>query len=100
MWVSSIKTSFANPNVLLCNFHALKFIRTLVSTAVTTVEIKALIFDKFKNVLYSNTEEIYKDLNDDFLSNIRDIEVRRSEKYVSFYDYYKKKIGKIVHTCG
>ena len=47
--IETIKRIFPVATVLLSVFHVLKFMKTLISTALTTVEIKKDIFIKFRS---------------------------------------------------
>ena len=60
--ISTLKRIFPSSTVLLCIFHALKYIRSLVATALVKQEEKGDIFAEFKKVLYSkSTEELNKE---------------------------------------
>ena len=80
---------FPDVVVLLCTFHVLKFMRSLITTALTTQEIKE-IFLKFRSLTYCPSQSLYEGLKKDFLDNIKDVQIRTNEKYVSFTEYYQK----------
>lgn len=46
--------------ILLCNFHVIKYLKNLISTALVTVEVKNDLMDKFKRVIYATSEEDYE----------------------------------------
>ena len=97
--IESIKKAFSEVTILLCVFYVLKYMRTLISTAVTRVEKQEAIFRKFKEVVYAHTEDIFMVNNSDFLTEIGDIEVRKNGKYTSLSDYYRKD-WRLVLQCG
>ena len=97
--IESIKKAFSEVTILLCVFYVLKYMRTLISTAVTRVEKQEAIFRKFKKVVYAHTDDIFKVINSDFLTEIGDIEVRQNGKYTSQSDYYRKD-WRLVLQCG
>ena len=86
--ISSLRKIFPNSTVLLCIFHALKYIRNLVSTALVRQEQKVEIFSQFKKVLYSRTEAVFTDENKIFLALVKDVEVRSGGSYVQLETYY------------
>ena len=45
--IDCVKTNFADVVVLLCQFHVLKFMKTLMATALATVEMKEEMMKKF-----------------------------------------------------
>ena len=92
--VSTLKKVFPSSIVLLCIFHALKFICTLVSSALARTDKKGEIFDQFKKVLYSRSVEIFEKENKVFVDTIKTVEVKAGDKYVMLDDYYRK-IGRV-----
>ena len=55
-----LSTIFPDARILLCIFHAIKFMRTLIASAPVVVEKKKEILDQFRVVLYSSKEEVVK----------------------------------------
>ena len=88
--INCIERIFTEATILLCRFHVFKFLKTLVATAVTTVEIKNEIFAKFKDLTHTPSQSLYEDRRREFLSSIQDINIRVDQKYVSFTDYFNK----------
>ena len=88
--VASLKKIFPSSIVLLCIFHALKYFRTLITTALARQEVKVEIFSQFKKVLYSRTEAIFEEENKIFLSLVQGVEVRTRDSYVLLSTYYCK----------
>lgn len=88
--IEAVKRTFPGATVLLCVFHVFKFMKTLISTAVTTVEIKKDIFLKFRSLTYCPSQSLYDDLRKDFLNAIKDVQVRCNDTYVNFTRYFEK----------
>ena len=88
--IDCVKRIFTDAVVLLCVFHVLKFMKNLVATAITTVDIKHDIFTAFKSLVYCPNESIFGEMKKTFFSLIKDIVVRRDQDYVSFLEYFKK----------
>ena len=61
--------------------HAV-LMRTLISTGLATVETKNVMYEKFKLVLYSRTEELDKEKNAELIREIGDTQVRQSKTYI------------------
>ena len=81
---------FPGATILLCIFHAIKFIKTLVATAPVFVERKTAILKQFRTVLYSNTEaDMCKNI-DDFLNLVEGVEVKTGDKLTSLKEYFKR----------
>ena len=74
--IGSFWKTFRDAAVFLCVFHVIKFLETLIATPLETVEKKSSILDKFKLVLYTHNEEIYKDANKQFMKEISNVQVR------------------------
>ena len=88
--IASIKKIFPGSIVLLCCFHVMKYIRCLVSTALTTQDVKNDIYSQFNKVLYSKREDIFEVENQLFLDMIDNVQVRSGKNYVNFKSYYIK----------
>ena len=88
--IETIRRIFPGVVVLLCTFHVFKFMRSLITTALTTQEIKKEIFEKFRALTLCPSRSLYEDLKKNFLDVIKDIQVRSNGKYVSFTAYYLK----------
>ena len=88
--ISSLKKIFPISTVLLCIFHALKYMRTLISTALARQEKKTEIFGQFKTVLYSSTQEVFQKENETFLEMVKNVEVKIRDKYVQLDAYYSR----------
>ena len=88
--ISTLKRIFPSSTVLLCIFHALKYIRSLVATALIKQEEKGDIFAEFKKVLYSKSTEEFNKENEVFHDMIKNVEVRVKDSYVKFEEYYSR----------
>ena len=88
--LATLKKIFPAAIVLLCIFHALKYIRNLVTTALVKQKEKVEIFSQFKKVLYSRTEDIFEKENIVFMEMIQNVEVRTTGGYVQLSTYYIK----------
>ena len=86
--LSVLTSLFPEARVLLCHFHAIKFMRTLIASAPILVEKKKNILLQFKTLLYSNTEEIYKKEEAKFIRTCRTVTVKSGQSQVSLADYY------------
>ena len=73
--IETIKRIFPVATVLLLVFHVLKFMKTLISTALTTVEIKKDIFTKFRSLTYCPSQSLYEKLRQAFQNIVEDIQV-------------------------
>ena len=90
--ISALNKIFPESTVLLCIFHAIKFIKTLIATAPIVVERKQAILLQFRKVLYSQTEtDLYKH-NEDLLkiSNGVMVKTGSGEGLTSFSEYYNR----------
>ena len=83
-----LSSLFPESRILLCIFHAIKFIKNLVATAPVVVEKKKAILDQFKTTLYSNTEEIFQEENAKFLKVCGNITVKSGGNQTSLAAYY------------
>ena len=90
--LDSIKRHFPGCTVLLCQFHTLKYMRTLLATALATVEKKTELFAQFKKILYAHSEVSYYEENATFIEASRstDIQIRINQQYKSLHTYYSK----------
>lgn len=88
--INTIKRTFSEVVVLLCAFHVLKFMRRLIATALTDADTKKVVFEKFHKLTYCPSASLYEDCKNDFLISIKDLEVRSSQTYVKFTDYFEK----------
>ena len=88
--IETVRRIFSGAIVLLCTFHVLKFMRTLISTALTTQEIKKDIFDNFRVLTYCPSRSLYEELKKNFLDVIKNLQVRTNDKYVNFTSYFEK----------
>ena len=88
--ISTLKNIFPSSTILLCIFHALKYMRCLISTALERQEKKNEMFGQFKKLVYSRTEEVFEKENETFLEMIDKVEVKSGNKYVQFNDYYAR----------
>ena len=95
--IKSIKQAYPNSTVLLCIFHAIKFLRTLFATALATVEKKEEIMANFKLLLYAHDPESFNVANENFLKLCVDVEVRSNDKYVNLSEYFKKNWSSCTH---
>ena len=77
--ISSLLEIFPNATILLCIFHVIKFVRTLISTALVIVDKKKVILQKFKAVLFSRDTDTFKKNNDSFTEEIMGVQVRVNE---------------------
>ena len=87
---ASIEKIFPASVVLLCIFHVFKFLRTLIATAPTTIDVKTNIYDKFKAVVRAPTEEVFKQKNAVFIEAAELVTVKTGDNYAPFAAYYKK----------
>lgn len=67
--------------------------RSFISTALATMDVKKNIFEKFKILTYCPSQSLYEIYKSDLVDLIKDVEVRSNKVYVSFADYLKKKLG-------
>ena len=88
--VDCIKRIFTESTILLCRFHVFKFMRNLIATALTTVEIKSVIFEKFKVLTYCPSASLYENLKIDFIHSSKDVQIRVNQTYVKLVDYFNK----------
>ena len=87
----SIRKVFPSSVVLLCVFHVLKYMRVLFSTIPDIIEVKEVVMDQFKKVLYSHSEDIFVAENLKFEKLVENVQVRTSNgKYVNLKDYYQR----------
>jgi len=49
-----------------------------------------VVFEKFHKLTYCPSASLYEDCKNDFLISIKDLEVRSSQMYVKFTDYFEK----------
>ena len=83
-----LSSLFPDARILLCIFHAIKFMKTLIASAPVLVSTKMKLVDQFKTVLYSNTEEIFKVQDRKFLRICGRITVTTGKKQSPLADYY------------
>ena len=88
--ISCLQRNFTEATILLCRFHVFKFMKTLIATALTTVEIKDQIYSKFRELTYTPSESLYDDRRREFLDTIKDVQIRVNKVYVGFTDYFIK----------
>ena len=98
--INVLMKTFPGSNILFCNFHVLKWMKQVISTAiyndskVVDIEKKSDIMESFRKVLYSQTSEMSILKEEVFLSKIKGVSVKvgSSErvKYQLFEDYYYK----------
>ena len=94
---ASIKKVFPSSIILLCIFHCFKFLRTLIATAPTTIDVKTDVFNKFKSVLRAASEEDFNQKQAEFLETVGDLTVKTKEKYVPLAGYYNKNWASCKH---
>ena len=101
--MESIKKHFPDCTVLLCQFHTLKFMRTLFATALVKVEKKTELYSKFKQVVYAYDEATFNSENAEFMSlctttdvsgttprTTREVLIRVNKNYQPLKSYYQK----------
>lgn len=94
---ASIKKVFPASIILLCIFHCFKFLRTLIATAPTTIDVKTEVFNMFKTVLRAATEEDFNQKKAEFLEIVGDLTVKTKDKYVPLAAYYIKNWDSCKH---
>ncbi len=62
-----LENEFPKSKVLLCSFHVLKAVKTNIAKEALPAEIKQGLFQAFRKILYSRTEEAFKANEEDFL---------------------------------
>ena len=88
--IESIRKVFPSAIVLLCFFHALKFMKCLISTALTTQDVKNMIYKQYQTVMISRSETCFEQENQKFLDLVNGIQVKSGDKYVDLSSYYNK----------
>ena len=88
--LSSIEKYFPGCTILLCQFHTLKFMRTLLATALETVKKKNELYAMFKRVVYAPSEESYNAENLNYIEASTGVQIRINQTYRSLQDYYRK----------
>ena len=100
--IQTIKKVFVNSSILLCQFHVMKYIKTLLSTSRASagsyekvdIEKKDTIMTSFRAVVYAKTELEAKDCSEKFLAESETIDVRvgNGDKayYTNLREYYIK----------
>ena len=83
-----LNSVFPGSRILLCNFHAIKFMRTLIASAPIVVETKTEILTQFKKVLYANTEDMFKVEDKKFVKICGAITVKTGKNQSSLAEYY------------
>ena len=89
---------FPEATILLCTFHVIKYVKTLISTAVCTVETKNELLNNFKELLYSKSDADYEKKKKKLSSKKQTIEFRVNKKYVLLTNF--QKTGTTAKTCG
>ena len=85
-----LNSIFPNSRILLCIFHAIKFMKNLIATAPVVVDKKKALLDQFKKVLYANTEDIFKKKDAKFLRVCGNVTIKSGEGQKSLADYYQR----------
>ena len=88
--LSSIEKYFPGCTILLGQFHTLTFMRTLLATALETVEKTNELCAMFKRVVYAPSEESYNAVNLNFIEASTGVQTRINQTYRSLQDYYRK----------
>ena len=83
-----LSSVFPQARVLLCVFHAIKFIRTLLASAPELKEKKEELLDQFRAVLYSNTEEVFNEEDKKFVKACGDVTVKTGKNQDVLAEYY------------
>ena len=81
---------FPHARVLLCIFHAIKFLRTLFASAPVLKEKKEELLDQFRAVLYSNTEEVFNEEDKKFVKACENVTVKTGKNYDDLAEYYTR----------
>lgn len=92
-----LKSIFETSNVILCRFHVLKWIRNLINTAVVDQDQKSEMMERFRDMLYAHSHEIFCSQLKVWLTVIKGVEIRVGagvkSHYVSLENYYQKNWG-------
>ena len=91
--IQTIKKVFFNSSILLCQFHVMKYIKTLVSTSraasgsgeKVNMEKKGILMTSFRAILYAKTELEAKNCCEKFLTESEAIDVRVGNGDQAYY---------------
>ena len=106
--IQTIKKVFVNSSILLCQFHVLKYMKTLVSTSRAAsgsgekvdIEKKSILMTSFRATLYAKTEEESKDCCKKFLAESENIDVRVGNGDKAYYTNLGEYFIKNWETCS
>ena len=95
--IAVLKSVFPSSSIILCWFHVLKFLKTLISTALVEFDQKEEIMEKFRKLLFSHTKEIFSSNLAEWMEVIHDVKIRvgsgEKSHYVGLKEYYEKNWG-------
>ena len=83
-----LRAVFPRASVLLCIFHAIKFMKVLFASAPVLIEKKDAMLSQFRKILYSNSEEEFKAEESEFLKVCKGVTVKTRDKQSPLDDYY------------
>ena len=106
--IQTIKKVFVNSSILLCQFHVLKYMKTLVSTSRAAsgsgekvdIEKKGTLMTSFRATLYAKTEVEAKDCCKKFLAESETIDVRVGNGDQAYYTNLGEYFNKNWETCS
>ena len=83
--MDSIRKVFKNCRILLCRFHVVKYVKSIISTAVVDKVKKEAILSIFKHVVWSRSRDDYEKYSKSLLAEAADIEVFPPGNQVKVY---------------
>ena len=98
--IETVRRIFPGVAVLLCTFHVFKFMKSLITTALTKQEVKKDIYEKFRALTYCPSQSLYEELKKNFLDVIKGVEVRSNMRNMSVSPHITRRIGSPVLKCG
>ena len=106
--IQTIKKIFVDSSILLCQFHVMKYIKTLISTSragsgsaeKVDIEKKDIIMNSFRAILYAKTELEAKICCEKFLAESETIDVRVGNGDHAYYTNLGEYFSKNWESCS
>ena len=83
-----LNSVFPTALVLLCVFHVIKFMKSLIASAPVVVDVKKDLLLQFRRIIYANSEDIFKTEDQKFVELAAGVTVKAGDKQVSLVEYY------------
>ena len=90
--IACLEKVFPSSRICLCTFHVIKYMKEVIATACIPVEEREFIFERFRAVVYSHSEEHFLANNQAFKNSLHEVSFKPkgNKEYSSGLDYYTR----------